>query len=190
MTNILLFVLAVIGVFVLVGVSVYFAVKLKDKLCELETKIAVADILKGIKEEAKAQPGSYGPVKDISSMHPNVFRPYYSFSSSPDSYDYRLRNIDIRVSNLETELLDNDNDDELTLLERVKNLEDRIGENDIPNHDVLDSINNLEERIDGYAHDLHLTRIRLDKAEIKDLDNPEIYGSGYYDKIPKVDYYD
>lgn len=77
------------------------------------------------KDEIKAQPGPYRPVEDISSMLPEAFRPYYSFQSSSVSYDYRLRNIDKRISKLEMEVIDND--DELTLLERVIDLEERIG---------------------------------------------------------------
>ena len=81
------------------------------------------------KDEINSQPGQYHPAADISSMHPSSViqtTPFgYSYSGKfndlyQDRIDYKKR-----LNRLELEVLD---DSELSLVERVKKLEDDVRE--------------------------------------------------------------
>lgn len=145
MTTILFYILAVIAMIVLIIISVLGAVWLKGKLDELE-----ADV-----DDMKAKPGQYHPVADISSMHPSSViqtTPFgYSYSGKfndlyQDRIDYKKR-----LNRLELEVLD---DSELSLVERVKKLEDDVQElnqfyyipSDSDDKSLVDMYKDLEER--------------------------------------------
>ena len=145
MTTVLFYILAVIAMVVLIIISVLGAVWLKGKLDELE-----ADV-----DDMKAKPGQYHPVEDISSMHPSSViqtTPFgYSYSGKfndlyHDRIDYKKR-----LNRLELEVLD---DSELSLVERVKKLEDDVRElnqfyyipSDSDDKSLVDMYKDLEER--------------------------------------------
>lgn len=145
MTTVLFYILAVIAMIVLIIISVLGAVWLKGKLDELE-----ADV-----DDMKAKPGQYHPVADISSMHPSSViqtTPFgYSYSGKfndlyQDRIDYKKR-----LNKLELEVLD---DSELSLVERVKKLEDDVEElnqfyyipSDSDDKSLVDMYKDLEER--------------------------------------------
>lgn len=108
------------------------------------------------KDEIKSQPGQYHPVADISSMHPSSCvseTPFgYRYNSYPTLSESSFRNLKHRMELIEKETIDNEND--MTLVERVKKLEDDVQElnqfyyipSDSDDKSLVDMYKDLEER--------------------------------------------
>lgn len=108
------------------------------------------------KDEIKSQPGQYHPIADISSLHPSSCvseTPFgYRYNSYSTLSESSFRNLKHRMELIEKETIDNEND--MTLLERVKKLEEDVQKlnqfyyipSDSDDKSLVDMYKDLEER--------------------------------------------
>lgn len=108
------------------------------------------------KDEIKSQPGQYHPVADISSLHPSSCvseTPFgYRYNSYSTLSESSFRNLKHRMELIEKETIDNEND--MTLLERVEKLEEDVQKlnqfyyipSDSDDKSLVDMYKDLEEQ--------------------------------------------